>query len=84
MQADKITVNDICGIGKGGNITVTLPSYKACIAAKNLVAYVQRVYAHEITGYSYYTRIRGNVIVIGLAETEKVKDRRRYKELVIK
>ena len=47
MVADKISTNDIQGIGKGGTLEVTLPDYKACMSAKNLVTYTKNMYPRE-------------------------------------
>lgn len=47
MVADKISTNDIQSIGKGGTLEVTLPDYKACMSAKNLVTYTKNMYPRE-------------------------------------
>lgn len=44
MVADKISTNDIQSIGKYGKLEVTLPDYKACMSAKNLVTYTKNMY----------------------------------------
>ena len=47
MIADKISTNDIQNIGKYGILEVTLPDYKACMSAKNLVTYTKNMYPRE-------------------------------------
>jgi len=47
MVADKISTNDIQSIGYGGTLEVTLPDYKACMSAKNLVTYTKNMYPRE-------------------------------------
>lgn len=76
MKASKIQVSDIRAIGIGGSITVELPSYLACISAKNTVGYVKKAYPRN-DGYVYYCRINGNTITIGVAEADKVNRRKR-------
>lgn len=44
MKADRLSTNDIQGIGKYGVLEVTLPDYKACMSAKNLVTYTKNMY----------------------------------------
>lgn len=74
MKANKIQVKDIRRIGKGGSITVELPSYLACISAKNTVGYVKKAYPRE-DDCVYYCRINGNTITIGVDEADKVNRR---------
>lgn len=76
MKANKIQVRDIRGIGKGGFITVELPSYLACISAKNTVGYVKKAYPRD-DGCVYYCRIDGNTITIGAAEVSEINRRKR-------
>lgn len=76
MKASKIQVSDIRGIGTGGSITVELPSYLACVSAKNTVGYVKKAYPRD-DGNVYYCRINGSTITIGAAEPEKVNRRKR-------
>lgn len=47
MVAERISTNDIQSIGKGGTLEVTLPDYKACMSAKNLVTYTKNMYPRE-------------------------------------
>ena len=47
MVAERISTNDIQCIGKGGTLEVTLPDYKACMSAKNLVTYTKNMYPRE-------------------------------------
>ena len=79
MKASKIQVSDIRSIGVGGSITVELPSYLACVSAKNTVGYVKNAYPRT-DGNVYYCRINGNIITIGVAEPEKVNRRKRVIE----
>lgn len=76
MKASKIQVSDIRSIGTGGSITVELPSYLACISAKNTVGYVKKAYPRD-DGNVYYCRINGSTITIGVAEPERVNRRKR-------
>lgn len=76
MKASKIQVSDIRAIGIGGSITVELPSYLACISAKNTVGYVKKAYPRN-DGCVYYCRINSNTITIGVAEADKVNRRKR-------
>lgn len=76
MKANKIRVSDIRSIGVGGSITVELPSYLACVSAKNTVGYVKKAYPRT-DGCIYYCRINGSTITIGVAEAEKVNRRKR-------
>ena len=47
MVADKISTTDIQGIGKNGSLELTLPDYKACMSAKNMVTYTKNMYPRE-------------------------------------
>ena len=47
MVADKISSSDIRKKKKNGTLEVTLPDYKACMSAKNLVTYVKNMYRPE-------------------------------------
>lgn len=47
MVAERISTNDIQSIGTGGTLEVTLPDYKACISAKNIVTYTKNMYPRE-------------------------------------
>ncbi|MBQ7440225.1 MAG: hypothetical protein IJ166_06630 [Prevotella sp.] len=47
MIADKISTTDIRSIGKDGTLEVTLPDYKSCMSAKNLVTYTKNMYPRE-------------------------------------
>jgi len=76
MKANKIQVSDIKNIGKGGSITVELPSYLACISAKNTVGYVKKAYPRP-DGCVYYCRIDGHTITIGAVDPDKVNRRKK-------
>lgn len=56
MKANRITVEDIKGIGTYGKLSVELPSYLAAISAKNLVYYVNKAYKRD-DGLRYSTAI---------------------------
>ena len=73
MVADKISTNDIQGIGKGGTLEVTLPDYKACMSAKNLVTYTKNMYPRE-DGMTYTCSINRDThtITIKVVEPENV------------
>lgn len=79
MKASKIQVSDIRSIGTGGSITVELPSYLACVSAKNTVGYVKKAYPRE-DGNVYYCRINGNTITVGVAEADKISRKKRVIE----
>ncbi len=76
MKASKIQVSDIRNIGTGGSITVELPSYLACISAKNTVGYVKKAYPRT-DGNVYYCRINGTTITVGVDSADKVNRRKR-------
>lgn len=79
MKASKIQVSDIRSIGTGGSITVELPSYLACVSAKNTVGYVKKAYPRE-DGNIYYCRINGNTITVGVAEADKISRKKKVIE----
>ncbi len=56
MVADKISTQDIVNIGSHGQLTVTLPNYKAIEVAKNLVTRAKAVYPRE-DGLTYTTQV---------------------------
>lgn len=65
MTDKKIRVKDIRSIGADGTLTVELPSYLACLSAKNTVQYVGKAYPRP-DGQSYYCKIKGTTITIGV------------------
>lgn len=73
MVADKISTNDIQGIGVGGALEVTLPDYKACVSAKNLVTYTKNMYPRE-DGMTYTCSINRetSTITIKVVAPEEV------------
>jgi len=73
MTAVKISTNDIQSIGKGGTLEVTLPGYKACMSAKNLVTYTKNMYPRE-DGMTYTCSIdrETSTITIKVVEPENV------------
>ncbi|MBR5728595.1 MAG: hypothetical protein IKX61_00075 [Prevotella sp.] len=73
MVAEKLSTNDIRGIGVGGVLEVTLPDYKACMSAKNLVTYTKNMYPRE-DGMTYTCSIDSatNTISIKVVKPEDV------------
>ncbi len=73
MVAERISTNDIQSIGKGGALEVTLPDYKACMSAKNLVTYTKNMYPRE-DGMTYTCSINrdSHTITIKVVEPENV------------
>ena len=77
MVAERISTNDIQGIGSGGTLEVTLPDYKACISAKNLVTYTKNMYQRE-DGMTYTCSINRetHTIKIDVVKLEDVNRKR--------
>lgn len=50
-----INVSTLRSLGLGESLTVSMPDYKACVSAKNLVGYVKFAYPRE--GMTYKTHI---------------------------
>ena len=65
MVSDKVSTSDIRNIGSYGSLVVTLPNYKSCMSAKNLVTYTKNMYPRE-DGLTYTMSIDRdtNTIVI--------------------
>jgi len=76
MTANKISTGDIQNIGKNGVLEVTLPDYKACMSAKNLVTYTKNMYPRE-DGMTYTVSINRNTntIRIEVVSPEELKKR---------
>lgn len=70
MVTDKISTNDIQGIGRYGTLEVTLPSYKACMSAKNLVTYTKNMYPRE-DGLTYSCSIDRDTNTITIRTIDK-------------
>ncbi len=70
MVADKISTNDIQSIGKYGKLEVTLPDYKACMSAKNLVTYTKNMYPRE-DGLTYKCSINRDTHTITIETVDK-------------
>jgi len=70
MVADKISSSDIRSIGKNGTLEVTLPDYKACMSAKNLVTYVKNMYPRE-DGLTYSCSINRETHTITIKTIDK-------------
>lgn len=69
MRANKITVDDIKGIGKYGQLKVELPNYLATVSARNLVAYVRKAYKREdCLDYATTTDVATNTITISTVD----------------
>ena len=73
MVADKISVNDIRSIGSGGTLVVTMPNYRACMSAKNLVTYAKNMYPRT-DGCTYSCSIDRNTFTITIKVVESVKN----------
>ena len=70
MVADKISVDDIKRIGRDGSLSVRLPSYAACVSAKNIVTYVKKAYPRE-DGLTYTCSIDCDTNTIVIMTIEK-------------
>ena len=70
MVADKISVDDIKRIGREGSLSVRLPSYAACVSAKNIVTYVKKAYPRE-DGLTYTCSIDCDTNTIVIKTIEK-------------
>jgi len=74
MKCEKISIYDIMSIGKGGSLSVTLPSYVSCVTARNLVQYVRNAYPREDgMTYSTTTDKKTNTITISVVESLRRK-----------
>ena len=69
MVAERISTNDIRGIGKYGVLEATLPDYKSCMTAKNLVTYVKNMYPRE-DGMTYTCSINRDTFTITIKVVE--------------
>lgn len=47
MIAPRVSTDDIRSMGSNGTLTVTLPNYKACLSAKNMVNYTRYMYPRK-------------------------------------
>lgn len=70
MVANKIGVDDVRRIGKDGSLSVCLPSYAACVSAKNVVSYVKKAYPRE-DGLTYTCSIDAETNTIVIKTIEK-------------
>lgn len=70
MIADKISSSDIRSIGTYGVLEVTLPDYKACMSAKNLVTYTKNMYPRE-DGLTYSCNINRDTHTITIKTVDK-------------
>ena len=73
MVADKISVDDVKRIGKDGSLSVRLPSYAACVSAKNIVTYVKKAYPRE-DGLTYTCSIDCDTNTIVIKTVKKKSD----------
>ena len=73
MKAERLSTKDIQSIGKYGVLEVTLPDYKACMSAKNLVTYTKNMYP-RLDGLTYTCSIDRDThtITIKVVEPEDV------------
>lgn len=78
MVAERLSTNDIQKIGRNGVLEVTLPDYKACMSAKNLVTYTKNMYPRE-DGMTYTCSIdsSSNTITIKVVEPENVNRKKK-------
>lgn len=72
MVADKISTNDIQRLGRDSSLEITLPDYKACVSAKNLVTYTKNMYPRE-DGMTYTCSINRDTNTITIKVVEKTK-----------
>lgn len=70
MVADRISTTDIQGIGTYGTLTVTLPDYRACMSAKNLVTYTKNMYPRE-DGLTYSCSIDRDTCTVKIRTVDK-------------
>lgn len=70
MVADKISVDDVMRIGRDGSLSVRLPSYAACMSAKNIVTYVKKAHPRE-DGLTYTCSIDCDTNTIVIKTIEK-------------
>lgn len=69
MKTECVKVEDIRNIALGGKLIAELPSYNACISAKNQVSYVRKAYPLP-KGQVYKASINAekNIITISVEE----------------
>lgn len=72
MVADKISTTDIQSIGKNGTLEVTLPDYKSCMSAKNIVTYTKNMYPRK-DGMTYTCSINRDTHTITIRVVEKTE-----------
>lgn len=70
MVADKISTKDIQSIGSYGRLEVTLPDYKACMSAKNMVTYTRNMYPRE-DGLNYKCSINRETNTVTIETVNK-------------
>ena len=70
MIADRISTSDIQSIGRYGTLSVTLPDYKACMSAKNLVTYTKNMYPRD-DGLTYTCSINRETNTITIRTIDK-------------
>lgn len=70
MVADRISSNDIRSMGSYGVLSVTLPDYKACMSAKNLVTYTKNMYPRD-DGLTYTCSINRETNTITIRTVDK-------------
>jgi hypothetical protein len=70
MKADRVTVEDIKGIGAGGQLKIELPDYGAAVSARNMVQYVRDRYKRD-DGLTYGTHTDKKTNTITIFTTDK-------------
>jgi hypothetical protein len=69
MKTEKITVEDIRGIGTYGKLVAKMPSYLATVSVRNLVSYVRKAYTREDgLDYATSTDTKTNTITISTVD----------------
>ena len=73
MKANRITVDDVRGIGTFGQLKVTLPTYLATVSARNIVSYVRKAYKREDgLDYKTSTDAKTNTITISTVDRKRI------------
>lgn len=80
MVAERISCEDIKTIGKYGLLKVTLPTYRACVSAKNLVTHVKSMYPRE-DGLTYSTSIDKSTNTITIKTIERTLVSAKHKKV---
>lgn len=62
IEKDKLTIQDIKDVKKGGSATFVLADYAAVVSAKNLLSYVRRRYPPD-NGWRYRAHVDAPKII---------------------